>query len=116
MMSRELKFRAWNTIEKTMGEPFTLQEAIGSRKQDGINTDEVVYMQYTELKDKNGKEIYEGDILKRFYGQNNGVVYYNPNGYWEVVCEKSDWRYGFDCNRINEHEILGNIYENKNLL
>ena len=60
-MKREIKFRAWDNVDY-MSSPFTLQD-IQERKIQF--TSDAVLMQFTGLLDKNGKEIYEGDILKR---------------------------------------------------
>ena len=82
--------------------------------------------QYTGLKDKNGKEIYEGDVLRWKYKDDNGyrtqkgdkiigAVWYNT-GTTEYRVEK-----GNDDSRLNEFntseiEIIGNIYENPELI
>lgn len=57
---RKIKFRAWDE-DLGMSEPFNLEGA-GIMFLEGGNPDSI--MQYTGLKDKNGKEIYEGDIVK----------------------------------------------------
>jgi uncharacterized phage protein (TIGR01671 family) len=74
-------------------------------------------MQYTNLKDKNGKEIYEGDILKVKVddGEANLYVKYT-NGEYRVVNEGrwEDSLYAYMY--FGDVEIVGNIYENKDLL
>lgn len=86
--------------------------------------DEVVLMQYTGLKDRNGREIYEGDIVQ----SNNSVwgsssirgndiqhisrVIFKDG---EYLCEWETYVNNL-CNELDNIEVIGNIYENKDLL
>lgn len=73
---------------------------------------DVELMQSTGLKDKNGNEIYEGDIIKGPY--DTGII-----GYVMVIGEvKYDLLEGFQLKQfdLNRTEILGNVYENPELL
>lgn len=81
-----------------------------------VEFDEIELMQSTGFKDKNGKEIFEGDILGTKNGLLNGVVEYRTDlGMWT----NSLIRYNnFErlCSIAGDREIIGNIYENPELL
>ena len=73
----------------------------------------IILMQYTGLKDKNGKEIYEGDILKgTFYGFPMPEYDYVFQIYWDEK-EKGFMASYFEP---SECEVIGNIYDNPELL
>lgn len=129
MKMREIKFRAWNNETKKMETDFyPLFEyengkatAIGFRDEkdnEQLLTDGSVIMQYTGLKDKIGKEIYEGDILKDSYYNRNLEIFWNSLG-----C--GGWWFSEEIGGCKEHvervdlkyfEVIGNIYENPELL
>lgn len=77
-------------------------------------TDENTLGQYTGLHDKNGKEIYEGDIVRTFKGD-ICIVEYSYNGFGLKVIDESKC-YGWVDFIDYKIEIIGNIYDNPELL
>jgi hypothetical protein len=112
---REIKFRAWDKEQKGMTLPFTLKQAFAMKD---IRFDiEVCYdvMQYTGLKDKNGKESYIGDICK----DNEGEIFYIEQDPVLIYAKYSDidmLTFGWEIWDSNQFEVIGNIYENPELL
>lgn len=128
------KFRAWIKTEKRMIETDNLldidyeynevqtQEVYfvnglpDDRDLERFSFEDVILMQSTGFKDKNGKEIFEGDILGTKNGLLNGVVEYRSDlGLWT----NSLIRYNnFErlCSIARDREIIGNIYENPEFL
>ena len=108
-MSREIKFRIWDKINRMWLRCFNVNLF------DIGDLPNVELMQYTGLKDKNGKEIYEGDIviLNDAEEENRCVVKYKYGSY---ILIDGDLRE--DLSNVEDRflEVIGNIYENKNLL
>lgn len=111
---RLIKFRAWDGEEMTI---FSLEiDSVGYLPHPPVpprNSSFKELMQYTGLKDKNGVEIYEGDILTN--GLENDVVEWNQeDGCWNVMdsIPPLDRIYMWHDNA----EVIGNIYQNKDLL
>ena len=101
---RDIKFRVWDNDENNFwGEGRSL--SLVSLVSDSIvNDDSTVLEQYTGLKDKNGVEIYENDILKSVNGNQDVVIYID--GRFEPIC----W-----YNPVS-FEVIGNIHESADLL
>ena len=123
---REIKFRAWHKEEKIMGEVLgidILHKEIFFSNEDVDcyeHTDfkDIELMQYTGLKDKNNKEVYEGDIVKLRANHGIGVIkYYDEWGAFVVEYIKPRSLTVLGMNYYKEDiEILGNIYKNPELI
>ena len=126
-MSREIKFRAWNSMAKKIlhfGNPIgimdnedrygTFFESLEGKMYCGGNYE---LMQYTGLKDKNGKEIYEGDIVSvmDLIGPTTELVdsVTFENGAFRLTRVRD---FTLDECVIEHIEVIGNIYENPELL
>lgn len=74
-----------------------------------------IIMQWTQLKDKNGKEIYEGDIVYVICEDENAVIEWEEDSA-KFSIKFDDWIADFDCYYGKDLEVIGNIYENPELL
>ncbi|WP_195326938.1 YopX family protein [Streptococcus parasanguinis] len=121
------KFRAWSTDKKIMAEVRTLRftdELVETDKFVERSIEGVELMQSTGLLDKNGKEIFEGDIITN--GQ-NVMCMKKRNTLGFYIEEKEKVEFIADCADLEEFEadakevadnieIIGNIYKNPELL
>ncbi len=117
-MKREIKFRAWDKFTDKMWrweEHNAFSTDRGSIKQ-WFEDKDLIPMQYVGLVDKNGKEIYEGDILNtKDYGVTT-VSFLNASFCVDTPKNKYKSKQTIGVNIAKRSEILGNIYENKGLL
>lgn len=113
-MKREIKFREWNGYEMSY-EPIC--SLISSASINERFTDNDI-MQFTGLKDKNNTEIYEGDIITSKGDDKPMEVRYN-NKYASFCLYRIDWMFAHyfgEAANPSECEIIGNIYENPELI
>lgn len=117
-MNREIKFRAWDG-EQMISPDYINRQGYACWKSNSIPETTNRVMQYTGLKDKNGKEIYDLDRVKirRWLVEGKDYMDYNCDVMWNGWCYglyiagKQMW--GLDPITARETEIIGNIYENR---
>ena len=120
-MDRVIKFRAWNPEFKVMSENFSVQD-LSECRHHGADFSGSIFLQFTGLHDKNGKEIYEGDVIG-WHPSSLKNCYIIEFKFGELRFYSLDAR---KHNRSQPHisigayfkdtYIIGNIYENPELL
>lgn len=125
MKQREIKFRVWSETKKKMYEEalvisdrvsmnndLVIVDPDGTTCVDGESINDAIFLQFTGLKDKNGKEIYEGDLVRVWISDSDMGI---QEVEWddESLCWSIGGEWGFD---YDVFEVIGNIYENPNLL
>ena len=119
-MNREIKFRAWDIINQEMLKPYDVN---GNAKdlawffsqyhESECSGNNMMLMQYTGLKDRNGKEIYEGDILR--LEDIVCPVTWN-DGSFQMITSQNQGKSPAIQDRVKAFEVIGNIYENPELI
>ena len=130
---RELKFRYWIS---GMGKMLFTKDLAQVTMLGAVNSNngKIEIMQFTGLKDKNCKEIYEGDVLKETNdydgGEEPSVRYYLVKfGFYDFTTYNEDQGYGYYLVRIGKYpdegqgiyegemlEVVGNLHENPELI
>jgi uncharacterized phage protein (TIGR01671 family) len=121
---RQIKFRTWDIPNKQMLYAFSNKFISDAFLAKEVRGDDLILMQFTGLLDKNGKEIYESDLVG-YLGQ-VGEVYWDEQGAWMVKMSNGKFglweitarpdRYDASNEKPNKEflkwEVIGNTYEN----
>lgn len=132
---REIKFRVWDNEQKEFYKPIfegykgkiyellltqngeIIRRSIDKNEHQSLFPNRYIIMQYTGLKDKNGKEIYEKDVYNdKIHGLR--IIEYNESQacYVSLLLRDKELGNPIHFDNRSEIEIIGNIYENPELL
>ena len=133
---KEIRFRAWvnerdawELEDHEKSEDFMIDldsysiDTVHTSNGDEIDTKFCKVMQFTGLKDKNGKEIYEGDIIKYIdasYSNNKQIGVVSDYGYMRIYIKAiggdDEGNQDLELHQDYIYQVIGNIYENPELL
>lgn len=118
---RKLKFRAWDKKKQVMLDSYMVGKLLGTTYfSDMVNDENIVLIQFIGKIDKDGRDIYEDDVVKCVNGHIGRVVWddgfcgFNVEGYYHSM---NDWLGGcaFMEGEGGPFEVIGNVWENPEL-
>ncbi len=129
---RAIEFRAWNKKIKAMygvtsvswcdGKIFEFGLSEGKQAWGERCVDDYILIQFTGLLDKNGKKIFDGDIVRILYEddlsevEKNAVVEWDQKGFWQIDFFDMGFSTAIFSDKVEIRDIIGNIYEHPGLL
>jgi hypothetical protein len=113
---REIKFKVWDKKYGHFNDIILELPRELNEDWTGLNYGDLVLLQYTGLKDKNGKEIYEGDFIQNDMGELASIIYSGKRFTTQHAdIPKGDFEWEDDDTNCN-FTVIGNIYENPDLI
>ena len=113
---RKIRFREWDSKYKLMRGVNGLKDLFTIRS-DGKTSDDYVLMMFTGLHDKNGKEVFENDLVKRRYNTFKVLWFDEGAGFiFQNVKDNDDCWCPNEYSVANEWVVIGNIYENPDMV
>lgn len=126
IMSRQLKFRAWDAVQNKMIFTFDGEYKIMVNSKDGTvfcgghlptgDWNEPPLMQFIGLTDKIGNEIFEGDIVKTNDDKAMVISWSDSHASFAIIKEGLPIRQFGEAMEAKDYEIVGNVYENWDVL
>lgn len=120
---RDIKFRAWNEVEEKMLNWYEFLDTNMKNTFIAPESTGLILMQYTGLNDKNGKEIYEGDIVaiqfQRATKTKNALIEYSKKYAAFIITHTKETKHeneNLGDYQMQNFEVIGNIYDNPELL